>query len=158
MHALVDHFEETHVFVPKPTDPRLFVLPEDRPPCPLPRLVVPFPRFLTPPPTNRVTAPYDSPASPLWSDGLPSPTVPVSYLPSSLAPTQTAPSPSLPPASFTADITRKKPLKPKSPRDRERVAGGRFKSQRPEPLSAKRRDRGRNYVCPVSTLTCTICH
>ena len=159
MHALVDHFEETHVFAPKPDNPRLFVLPEERPPCPLPRLVIPFPRFLTPPPVERASVPYDSPSSPLWSDGLPSPTLDDHLLPYASSKPQVAPSPSIPPASFSPYTSRVKSRKVKPLKDRERIVDGRSKTtvgSDSSPIKRDRgtrsRDRGRNFVCSVRVL------
>lgn len=158
MHALVDHFEETHVFAPKPDNPRLYVLPEDQQPCPLPRLVIPFPRFLTPPPADRVPVLYDSPSSPLWSDGIPSPVL-NDRMPSYSAPSHMASSPSLPPASFNPDAIRMKHYRSNSPKDHQRVQGGRSPSRRTQSSPSKRergtrsaRDRGRSHICPVRTM------
>ncbi|VDB91578.1 unnamed protein product [Peniophora sp. CBMAI 1063] len=152
MHALVDHFEETHVFAPKPEHTRLYVLPEDRPPAPLPRLVIPFPRFLTPPPADRVPVSYDSPSSPLWSDGLPSPVIPSDYLPSYLEQPHASPSSSHPPAFFSPNAPRKRPSKLKV---RERVddrskrrRSGSSPSKRERERAPRPRDRGRIHVCP----------
>lgn len=153
LHALVEHFEETHIVFPKPSETSLFILPEDRPPCSLACLVIPFPRSLTPLPKDCVLEPYNSPSTPLWTGGLHSPVADDDLLAYS-KPSQMATSPSLPPASFTASMVYKKLLNPKSWQDRECAMRGVLKDQNPRPTSIKRGRgfaRGHSYICPVST-------